>query len=217
MGAYDDVTEFGTATARVSIAGADEQPFVQLREARLAAEEYVQGMSTAAVQLDEAVAEFVAANRRMVESMHAAKRQGLGSSEIVRRTAIAWPAEVALDILAKTEQTARAAQVLRSAGVSVGDSSNDGEGDVTVSLHSSWSRRLVCLHIRKARVTEDSAEAARRSAVTVVGALHAAGYRLLAHPGSPLTTSSAIEYFSDQEAVLAIEEPSNSTSFTTYS
>ncbi|MCM6773474.1 hypothetical protein NDR87_08315 [Nocardia sp. CDC159] len=216
MSAYDDGTEFGT-TALVNGHVSSEHPFEQLHAAKLTAEEYVQGMATAAVELDAAVADFVAANRRMIEAMHAAKRQGLGSSEIVRRTSIAWPAEVALDILAKTEQTARAAQVLRRAGVSVGDSSNDGDGEVTVSLHSSWSRRLVCLHIKKTHTTEDTPAAARRAAATVVGALHAAGYRLLAHPGAPLTTSSAIEYFSDQSAVLIIEEPDSTTSHTTYS
>ncbi|MFI6040910.1 hypothetical protein ACIA8C_04705 [Nocardia sp. NPDC051321] len=213
MNLYDDVTTYDTGALALENHESNRESADHPAAAAQAAEEHAGDVPTAATELDAAVSAFVAANRRLVQLVHAAKRQGLGSSEIVRRTSAAWPPEITLDILAKFEQTARAAQVLRNAGISVADEGNDREGDVVVSLHSSWSRRLVCLHINR---PEASPESTRWAALAVVGALHTAGYRLLVHPGSRLTASSAIEYFADPAGVLVIEEPDSATSYTTY-
>ncbi|ASF08192.1 hypothetical protein NBRGN_066_00630 [Nocardia brasiliensis NBRC 14402] len=214
MSTYDDVTSFDTGGLILDSPEPNEEPFDRLAlvppHTELAHEHEPPG---AAAELDAAVSTFVEANRRLVQLVHAAKRQGLGSNDIVRRTSLAWPAEVTLDILAKSEKVARAAKVLRAAGVSVADTSTDGDGDTVVSLHSSWSRRLVCLHVHRPTISQEST---RWSALTVVGALHTAGYRLLVHPHSPLTPSSAVEYFADPAAILVIEEPSGTASYPTY-
>ncbi len=61
-----------------------------------------------------------------------------------------------------------------------------------------------------------SQESTRWSALTVIGALHTAGYRLFVHPNSPLTAASAVEFFADPAAALVIEEPNSANAHTSF-